>query len=271
MARRTRRQKKNVKTTKNRPLIITLIVVTLIGGALWSQISRDHSSSKNTSSSADKKTESKKMASSSFNKELFSLKDPRSIWVIVNKQNPLNPKNFKPNDLVEPDITVRVPGNVTMKVRKPTGEALETMFARAEIEGLNFMLASGYRSYDYQVGLYDSYVSHQGQSAADTFSARAGYSEHQTGLVADVGVADGTCELDGCFAETPEGVWLINNSHLYGFIIRYPKNKELITGYKYEPWHLRYVGVPLATEMKKQNITTLEEFFGLAPAPNYKR
>ncbi|MDE5946193.1 MAG: D-alanyl-D-alanine carboxypeptidase family protein [Oscillospiraceae bacterium] len=123
-------------------------------------------------------------------------------------------------------------------------------------EGLDIWLASGYRSYDTQNRIYNNYVDSYGQASADTFSARAGHSEHQTGLAIDVN------SIDDSFAGTPEAVWLENHAHEYGFIIRYPKGKESITGYKYEPWHIRYLGVDKATEVYNSGLT-LEEFLGI--------
>ena len=123
-------------------------------------------------------------------------------------------------------------------------------------EGLNIYLSSGYRSYLYQQGIYNNYVSWYGKAKADTFSARAGHSEHQTGLAIDVN------SIDDSFAGTPEAIWLENHAHEYGFIIRYPKGKENITGYKYEPWHIRYLGVEKATDVYNSGLT-LEEYLGI--------
>ena len=113
-------------------------------------------------------------------------------------------------------------------------------------------LLSGYRSYYTQQYLYNSYVSTYGRESADTFSARPGHSEHQTGLAFDVG------SIDDYYGDTPAGIWLKENAHYYGFIIRYPKGKEHITGYKYEPWHIRYLGVDIATDIYNKGVT-LEE------------
>lgn len=126
-------------------------------------------------------------------------------------------------------------------------------------EGLEIWLASGYRSYDTQNRIYNNYVDSYGKASADTFSARAGYSEHQTGLAIDVNT------IDDSFAGTPEAIWLENHAHEYGFIIRYPKGKESITGYKYEPWHIRYLGIDKATEVYNSGLT-LEEFLGIDSA-----
>jgi D-alanyl-D-alanine carboxypeptidase len=204
-----------------------------------------------------------------FNKKQYSLTDPTSIWAVINKPHGLNPANYTPPDLTVPNVPLRVPGNESMQVRKVTAAALEKMFADAKTQGVNFMLASGYRSYTYQVGLYNGYVQSQGQSSADQASARPGHSEHQTGLAADIEPVSKDCELDACFGTTPEGRWLAVNAYKYGFIIRYTQDKVDVTGYEYEPWHVRYVGVDLATEMHTTHVETLEEFFGVTGGPNY--
>ena len=124
--------------------------------------------------------------------------------------------------------------------------------------GLNLWIASGYRSYATQKRLYNNYVSSDGKEAADTYSARPGYSEHQTGLAFDLN------SVEESFANTDEGKWVKDNCYRYGLIIRYPKGKESITGYIYEPWHLRYVGVKLATKLYNDgDWITLEEYFGV--------
>ena len=134
--------------------------------------------------------------------------------------------------------------------------AFNTLSEAAANQGLDIYLSSGFRSYETQVRIYESYVDSYGKESADTFSARPGYSEHQTGLVIDVNT------IDDSFAGTPEAEWLAKHAHEYGFIIRYPKGKESITGYKYEPWHIRYLGVEKATEDYNSGLT-LEEFLGI--------
>lgn len=139
----------------------------------------------------------------------------------------------------------------------PTTESqFNALSAAAAQEGLNIWLASGFRSYEYQSQIYNNYANLYGADTADTFSARPGYSEHQTGLAIDVN------SIDDTFAGTPEAIWLENHAHEYGFIIRYPKGKESITGYKYEPWHIRYLGVETATAVYKSGLT-LEEYLGI--------
>jgi D-alanyl-D-alanine carboxypeptidase len=164
---------------------------------------------------------------------------------------------------------LRVPGNESMQLRQATASSVEAMFADAKTAGLSLMLSSGYRSYDYQVKLYGGYVSSIGQASADTQSARPGYSEHQTGLALDIEPLSKTCELQQCFAGTPEGTWLVANAYKYGFLLRYTDALTSVTGYEGEPWHYRYVGVELATELHSHNVATLEQFFGVTGGTNY--
>ncbi len=132
----------------------------------------------------------------------------------------------------------------------------EKLTAAAALEGLNIYFASGFRSYDYQSEIYNGYVSDYGQASADTFSARPGYSEHQSGLAIDVN------SIDDSFAGTPEAIWLAEHCYEYGFILRYPQGKQDITGYKYEPWHIRYVGTDLSYPIYESGLT-VEEYFGI--------
>ena len=137
-----------------------------------------------------------------------------------------------------------------------TKSQFDALSAAAAAEGLNIYLASGYRSYSTQERIYNNYVANYGQESADTFSARPGYSEHQTGLAIDLN------SIDDSFADTPEYTWLVKHAHEYGFIIRYPADKVSITGYKYEPWHIRYLGVDTATAVYKSG-KCLEEYLGI--------
>lgn len=124
--------------------------------------------------------------------------------------------------------------------------------------GLNINITSGYRSYTLQEKLYNNYIKRDGKKATDKYSARPGHSEHQTSFSFDLN------SIDDSFTHTNEGIWVSDNAFLYGFIIRYPKGKEHITGYKYEPWHLRYVGTNLANKLYNNgNWITLEEYFGI--------
>ena len=151
------------------------------------------------------------------------------------------------------------PGGLTGE----TNAAANEMFAAAKAAGYNMWAQSGFRSYDTQKRLYNNYVSQRGKSAADTFSARPGHSEHQTGLAFDV-CATGKACINSGFDNTPEAKWLSENAYKYGFVLRYPSGKTNETGYKYESWHFRYVGVELATKLYNGgNWITLEDYFGI--------
>ncbi|MDE6849256.1 MAG: D-alanyl-D-alanine carboxypeptidase family protein [Ruminococcus sp.] len=143
-----------------------------------------------------------------------------------------------------------------MGLTAETQKAFSEMSAAASRDGLCLCVYSGFRSYSYQQQIYNNYVSIYGQATADTFSARAGHSEHQTGMAIDVNCADDS------FEGTPEALWLAENSWKYGFIIRYPKGKQHITGYKYEPWHIRYLGKETAGKVYRSGLT-LEEYLGI--------
>lgn len=208
-------------------------------------------------------------APEAFDKNMFALDQPGSPWWIVNKKRPL-PAGYVPPDLTVPNVRLRLAATAEqMQISGSIVPALTEMFEAAKRDGVHLVFGSGYRSEALQRQFYDSYVAQDGQEAADRYSARPGTSEHQTGLTFDATAADGSCHLEVCFEQTPEGKWLLTNAHRYGFTIRYPEGKEAITGYQYEPWHLRYVGRELAAELRQTGIQTLEEFFGLPPAASY--
>jgi D-alanyl-D-alanine carboxypeptidase len=198
----------------------------------------------------------------------YSLTDPTSPWVVVNKHRPLNPQNYVPADLVQPAVRLAVSGEASL-LNSTTAAAAEKMFGAAAAEGVIMALASGYRSYSTQVATYNGYVAGSGQAAADRASARPGFSEHQTGWSFDISDGGGACSFQPCFAEQPAAVWAKANAHKFGFVVRYPWMFHEITGYFYESWHLRYIGVEAATAMATGGIATLEEYFGLEAAPDY--
>ena len=204
-------------------------------------------------------------AASEFDASAHSLDDPASIWVVTNKTRPLQPIDFAPDDLVMP---AGVENEFAQPLREPAARAVESLVAAAASAGIDVRIISAYRDYATQVALYDGYVSRDGADAADTYSARPGHSEHQTGLVVDFD-DHGECYLAGCFGDTPAGVWLAEHAAEHGFIVRYPDGKQDVTGFMPEPWHFRYVGTELAAEMRESGVTTLEEFFGLPSAPGY--
>ena len=200
-----------------------------------------------------------------FDTTAHSIDDPNSIWVISNKLRPLNPIDFAPNDLSMPN---GVENEFSQPLREPAARAVEQLTAAAAADGVSLRIISAYRDYATQQSLYTRYVTRDGQAAADTYSARPGHSEHQTGLAVDFD-DHGSCYLAACFADTAAGQWLAANAATYGFVLRYPNGAEAITGFQFEPWHFRFVGPELADEMKRTNTTTLEQFFELPAAPGY--
>lgn len=154
--------------------------------------------------------------------------------------------------------TYSLPSNYGSGLTGDTQQAFNQMRDSAASNGLNLSIISGFRSYSTQNNIYNNYVAKDGKAAADRYSARPGHSEHQTGLAVDIN------SLYQSFENTAEGKWLKDNSYLYGFILRYPKDGEQVTGYMYEPWHFRYVGVELATKLYNNGSwITLEDYFGI--------
>lgn len=241
-------------------LLVLVIAAIIIGGPAYVLL-RDNSPSVPAKPSVAPETTQKtnEQPVPAFDKNKYSHDDVTSIWVVVNKQRPLNPKSYAPSDLVT------VGGGQQM--RQAAATALAALIAAAKNEGLTISPMSGYRSYNTQVSVYNAEVKNYGQAVADSESARPGTSEHQTGLSIDVG--GGGCGIEDCFGTTKEGKWLAANAYKYGFIIRYPDGKQQITGYRAEPWHIRFIGTDLSSEMQKQGVQTLEEFFGLPAAPSY--
>ena len=178
--------------------------------------------------------------------------------MVVDKARPLTPLDYAPADLVP------IGGH---ELRAEAASAMQDMFAAAAAEGLTLTVQSAYRSYDYQVNTFRNQVARFGQTQAEIQVARPGFSEHQTGLAADVG--GGGCDIESCFATTAEGRWVAANGAAVRVRRPLPRRQAGRTGYKYEPWHVRYVGVALATEMQRTGVPTLEEFFGLPAAPGY--
>lgn len=173
--------------------------------------------------------------------------------VLVNKEYLLD-KEYEPKDLV----TVNVESTKQILLRQEVAESLEKMFSEAELNGIKLIAVSGFRSYQYQENVYNDSINSSGVEYTEQYVAIPGTSEHQTGLAVDVGSKENTL-LTEEFEETKEYKWLYNNMHRYGFIVRYPKDKENITMYEYEPWHIRYVGQEVATYIMNEGIT-LEEY-----------
>lgn len=184
------------------------------------------------------------------------------INVVANKSRNL-PRSYEPSDLVPVKIRfTSISFNKENMLRKEAAISVEKLVNDATIEGIYFKGVSAYRSYENQVVTYSYIANSKGYDYADRYSAKPGQSEHQTGLSIDLGIRSMGYDLNQSFANTKEGKWLKENCCKYGFIIRYPKEKTHITGYSFEPWHIRYVGEELANYLTENNLT-LEEFYNI--------
>ncbi len=192
--------------------------------------------------------------------------DPDSVHVLVNKQNPLDPLDFSPDDLRDVDAPSEF-GEAPL--REAAAGAYEELHAAAAHDGMDLWATTAYRDFDFQQALYEQRFYEDGAEAADRVSARPGHSEHQTGLAIDVAdLEDRECYLRSCFGDSEQGQWLAEHADEFGFIIRYPEGAEEITGFQYEPWHLRYVGEETARDVADRGVT-LEEYWDQPPAPDY--
>lgn len=192
---------------------------------------------------------------------LLTVTNPDHVLVLVNKERNL-PADYVPDDLVIPDVRFPFDEDHPKKLmRQDAAEALQQLISQAWEESLELYALSGYRSYETQRQIFAYNVGQKGEEAANQFSARPGQSEHQTGLAMDVTSPQVGFALTQSFADTTEGRWLREHAREFGFIIRYPEGKEDITGYQYEPWHLRYVGVEHAVSICEEELT-LEEYLG---------
>ena len=180
--------------------------------------------------------------SATFDESAFSIDEAASLWVVVNKQRKLNPVTYLPKSLVKPKSTAGAG---------------------------RLVINSAYRSFASQKSIHAAQVARLGLKAGEALAARPGYSEHQTGLAVDVSAAGQGCVIAVCFSSTKGGKWLAGNSWRYGFILRYPKGRTSVTGYQFEPWHFRFVGIELAAEYKARGSKTLEGFWSLPNAPRY--
>ena len=194
--------------------------------------------------------------------------DPKSITVFVNREYAL-PKDYIPEDMVEPKVLFDVTGLDDRKLlRFEAAAALEDLFAAAVEDGYTLYGISGYRSYDRQKTIFRNNIVTRGKKHTIKYSAVPGASEHQTGLSIDVSSKSMKYRLITTFATCSEGIWLANNAYRFGYIIRYPKNRVEVTGYAYEPWHIRYVGKELAHYLYK-NSMTLEEYYNYIPSSDF--
>ncbi|MEE3343361.1 MAG: M15 family metallopeptidase [Bacilli bacterium] len=276
MTRRKRRKlKKKVKIAFN-----LLIIILLIGGILLFMLSTKSKTIKKTPKQ-EKKTEEKKEIEEKEEKmkpapknsteytnlgdgeyktdKGYTIKIENGIAtvdgnLIVNKTYSL-PKDFRPTN---PSSNVDKDWAIEL-IDADAMNAYKEMQSIAKNSGLNIYIASGFRGYNSQENIYNNYVAQDGKEAADTYSARPGHSEHQSGLCFDLN------SVNDSFTNTNEGKWINDNAYLYGFTIRFPKGKEKETGYQYESWHLRYVGKDLAKKLYNNgNWISLEEYYGLS-------
>ncbi len=205
-----------------------------------------------------------------FDPPSFSIDRADSKWVVVNKHRPLMPITYVPK-LVTPKFPSQISNNpYNLRLAPPAANAMIAMFADAKKQGAGTLfLQSAYRSYKYQISIHNLDVARFGLKAGEALAARPGFSEHQTGLAADLAAIGQGCRIKVCFGTTKAGKYLATQAWRFGFIVRYPNGRTPTTGYQYEPWHMRYVGVELATEMHNRSIAVLEDFFSLPAAPNY--
>ncbi len=188
----------------------------------------------------------------------------RQQYVLILNEVPDVETNIKYEDILVANKSHSLDQNYISPDTEKRKEMEAKMLADAATDGVIITELSSYRSYEYQSQLFDGYVNEMGHDAAASLSAIPGTSEHQTGLTVDFGASDGRCTLESCYASTKEGKWLKENAHKYGFILRYQLGKDQITGYDFEPWHYRYVGVDIATEMYNTDPEmTLEEYLGI--------
>lgn len=186
-------------------------------------------------------------------KEQESLKDP-TILILVNKEYGLT-EDYVPEDLITVEVPTVLENPEVNQLRVVAADALKLMFEEAKQSDVYLHARSGYRSYQTQAQLFKNYSERHGEEAANRYSAKPGHSEHQTGLVMDVTSESVDYQLEEIFGETKEGEWLKDHAHEYGFIIRYPQGAEDITGYIYEPWHIRYLGIEMATHVYESELT----------------
>lgn len=247
-----------MKLKQKHSIFLALITLAAVATAVLGWANLDSPSDQKPASNTPETQQKNQQPNAAFNKQQYSIDDPASLWMIVNKKRPL-PSTYEPANLVPVD---------GRQLRSDAAAGVTGLIQSAGKENVPLKVISGYRPYQVQASTYNSFMKRDGQSKADTYSARPGYSEHQTGLAVDLGNKSGACDLEICFGETPGGQWIAAHAYEYGFIIRYQKGHEHLSGYQYEPWHLRYVGIELAAELHRSG-ETMEQFFGLPAASSY--
>lgn len=202
---------------------------------------------------------------------VYAIDKYNSVTVVVNKKRPLSFLKYVPKGLTRPPFKYPATHNpYGVVLTTDAGAALVQMAKAMSVEGAGTLVASsGYRSYATQASVHARQVARYGLQVGEALAARPGFSEHQTGLAVDVYAAGQDCRIYTCFANTVAGKWLAKNSHRFGYTVRYQQNQAAVTGYQFEPWHFRYVGVELATKIKASGKKSLEAFFNLPAAPAY--
>ena len=193
-----------------------------------------------------------------INNEALEADRAAGYLILVNKEHGLS-EDYTPGDLADIIYYAKDRSSKGRYMRQEAANAFHSLSEDAALEGHEIVVTTAYRSYAFQSDLYYGYISSKGQEWADKYSAKPGTSEHQTGLAADCSSPSVGYQLTSSFGETQEGIWLAENCDKYGFIIRYPQGQEQITGYNYEPWHIRYVGEAAANIIKEKG-WTFEEF-----------
>ncbi len=183
-----------------------------------------------------------------FYGQIEKVDDPNALLVICNKYYQL-PSDFTPENLTNVPEGYFVADGKSYQLKQNALDAFIAMSNAAKKEGLSLRIISAYRTNSYQANLYQKYKNNNGQKAADRFSARPGHSEHETGLAIDIN------DVAQAFENTQEFTWLGKHAHEYGYVLRYPAGKENVTGYMYEPWHYRFLGVETATQLKNLGVT----------------
>lgn len=245
--------KKNTDAADNNAISETTQNVNNNSNNSVSSTQAESTENKSTEAATDNASDDKEKTSKGFTIETRNGATYIDGYLIANKTYAL-PSTFIPEN---PEVPVTEARSNT-SLDKDLMTAFRKMQADATAKGLNIYIASGYRSYDYQVSLYNRYVANDGKAAADTYSSRPGNSEHQTGLCFDLN------SIEDRFQYTNEGKWINDNCYKYGFCIRFPKGKDAYTGYQYESWHLRYVGEELAEKLYNNgDWISLEEYFGI--------
>ncbi len=246
-------RKINKKKLGRSLFILVLLIAALAAAVIY------YSGQEEPAAYALPKTLPLRIKSESYGLERVNWKDDEYL-ILVNKTHPL-PQDYWPEDMVQVEYRVTGFGKETGWMRPVASEALSKLIEAADAEGYKIAVRTAFRSYDYQKNLFNSYAAREGEAKANRYSARPGESEHQSGLCCDVSSPSVSWQLSYQYGETAEGKWLYDHAHEFGYIVRYLQEKEDITGYVYEPWHIRYVGVEHATAMWEQNLT-LEEYLG---------